>query len=379
MAEPLWDAVTGQPAAVTILRRAVDEEEVPHALLFVGPAGAGQREVARALAADLNCPRGAPACGACSTCRRIASGVHPASRDFVPEGASHVVDAVREEWIPAATRSLVEGTRKVLRVEAADRMNDGAQNAFLKVLEEPPPSVTWILEAEDVDALLETVVSRCRRIDFTLWTPEHLAAYADRLGIPEEERAAAVRAAMGLPNRLVELADPDVAAARRRHLALVGELVDRGPGGVVPLVHELVGWSRERQHARAAANADELDRLEELYGGEWPPGVRTRAQKRHARLEREERTRALLALLDDVGSYLRDVVVVATGGGEEAVVNLDAVDRIRRDAARVPTAVAVDGLAAVAACAEALEGHGQPELQLERLLLRLAVGLYDAA
>jgi DNA polymerase III subunit delta' len=137
-----WDEVLGQPAAVTSLRAALRNDEVAHAWLLVGPKGVGQQEATRALAAALNCPESSSVeagCGSCSTCRRIGRGAHPAVSDLEPEGAYHVVDAVRGEWIPTATRTLTEGRRRVLRVVAADRMNEAAQNAFLKILEEPPP------------------------------------------------------------------------------------------------------------------------------------------------------------------------------------------------------------------------------------------------
>ncbi len=376
----MWERVLGQPAATTTLRASVDRGEVSHAWLFVGPPGVGQREAVRALAADLNCPnraregaRGAGACGKCSICRRLAAGTHPALREFEPEGTHHMVDGVREEWIPAATRTLVEGCRKVLRVVAADRMNEGAQNAFLKVLEEPPESVVWILEAEDEEALLETVISRCRRVDFAPWGAEVLAEYAGDLGLSEERREALVRASMGSPERLSDLADPDVAQARHEHLEIVGRLLDEGLAAVVPTAKALDAWARSRRKVRAAQNAAELARLEESFGGAWPAGVKGRLQKRFERFERDERQRALRIVLDDLGSYLRDLLALSGDPGSDHVVNADHASQLLRDAARVPATAALAGLAAVGDCADALERQGNPELHLERLLLRLAV------
>ncbi|MFN2557716.1 MAG: ATP-binding protein [Nitriliruptorales bacterium] len=372
----MWDRVLGQSAATATLRTAVEHDEVSHAWLFIGSPGVGQREAVRALAADLNCPNRSAggACGACSTCRRVEAGTHPALREFEPEGAYHVVDAVREEWILAASRTLVEGCRKVLRVVAADRMNEGAQNAFLKVLEEPPESVVWILEAEDEDALLDTVISRCRRVDFVPWGVEVLGEYAAELCVPDEQRAALVRAAIGSPERLTDLADPDVAAARHEHLEIVGRLLDGGMAEVVPTAKALDAWARNRRKVQAANNAAEMARLEESFGGAWPPGVKGRLQKRFERFERDERQRALRIVLDDLGSYLRDLLAVAGGASPTQAVNADHATQLRRDAARVPAPVALAGLAAVGDCADALERQGNPELHLERLLLRLAAG-----
>jgi DNA polymerase III subunit delta' len=390
----LWDRVVGQEAATTIVRAAVSREEVAHAWLLVGTPGVGQGELVAALAADLNCEQrgeGGAACGACSTCTRIAAGRHPACQTFEPEGAEHVVGSVREAWIPAATRSLVEGRVRVLRIVAADRMNEGAQNAFLKVLEEPPAPVVWVLDAEDPGMLLDTIVSRCRRLDLAPWGPAQLAARADQLGAPAERRDALVAAALGALERLEALIDDVLAAAeaaedpdaddaattpaRDRHVAMVGRLLDEGPGIAVGLARELDAWAKEQRKRRGARHREELDRLEESFGGEWPPGVKKRVEKRLERLERGERRRALTRALDDIATYLRDLVAVASGASP---VNVDHEERIRRDAERLPPRVALVGLDAIREATEALEGQGQPELQLERMFLRLGVEIYRA-
>src|SRR5690606_22785931 len=149
------------------------------------------------LAAALNCPARIEIdepCGRCDTCGRIARGMHPAVADLEPDGAFHVVDDVREDWIRTATLTLAEGRRRVMRVVAADRMNEAAQNAFLKILEEPPASVVWVLDAEAESALLETVVSRCRRLTMVPWGPDALEVRAAELGVPDDRRSAYSRA-----------------------------------------------------------------------------------------------------------------------------------------------------------------------------------------
>jgi DNA polymerase III subunit delta' len=382
-----WDTVVGQPAATAALRAALVADELAHAWLVVGPRGVGQEPLAAALAGALNCERAPSAdrgCDACDTCRRTATAAHTALQVFVPEGATYVVDHVRDEWSKAANRTATEGRRKVLRITAADRMNEAAQNAFLKILEEPPPSVVWLLEVEDESALLETIVSRCRRLSVVPWGPDTLLVEAERLGVPADQRRALARAAMGSPQRLADLADPDVAEARRRHLDVVEQLATGGPGVVVPLAKELVAWAKGRSAARRATNEAEVADLERQFGVDargkgWPPRLQAQLKKRHARLEREEQRRALDFLLDDLASYLRDVLAASGGGSAEVLVNVDHEAAIRRDAARVPPAGAIEGLRAIAACREALDRNGAAELQLERVLLALALPIYAAA
>jgi DNA polymerase III subunit delta' len=381
-----WDEVLGQPAAVASLRAALRVDEVAHAWLLMGPDGVGQREATRALAAALNCPDRAEdaGCGTCSTCQRIGRGVHPAVESFEPEGQFHLVDAVHD-WITTASRSLVEGQRRVLRVVAADRMNEAAQNAFLKILEEPPPSVVWVLEASDESALLDTIVSRCRRLDVVPWGPDALAELAVReLGVEDDRAAELARASLGSPERLRDLADPELAEARWQHLAILDRLATGGPGLVVPLAKELTGWARGRVAPLKERHRAEFASYEESYGVDergrgWPPGVKKRLEQRHARLERAEMRRALDQLLDTLASQLRDLLAVGSGAGPAQLVNGDHLASLQRDAVRLPAPDAVAGLRAIARCREALDRNGAPELQIERLLLALALPLYAKA
>lgn len=384
MSRDPWDEVLAQPAAVDALQAALAADEVGHAWLVVGPREVGQQEIARALAAALNCDdpgRGRDrGCGTCSVCLRCLRGTHPAVVDLEPEGAQHVVADVREDWIPLASRSMSEGRRRVVRVIAADRMNEAAQSAFLKILEEPPASVVWVLEAEHDAGLLQTVTSRCRRLDVGPWGPDAMRSLATRLEIPEPEREALVRAALGSPRRLRDLADPGVSEARHRHLGLFGRLAKDGPGQVVPIARELSAWAKSRTAVVKEANAEELARFEEAYGVErgkgWPPRIRQRLTRRFERLERQEHRRALGLVLDDLSSYLRDLLAMASGGGGVQLVNVDHSDEVRRDAAGMQLTSLLDGLRAIEDCRSAFERNGNAELHLERLLMRLALPLY---
>ena len=402
----------GGRAAAEALRDAVRRDRLAHAWVLVGPEGLGQQELAVALAATLNCERSDPAarpCASCGTCARTLRDVHPALVTLEPDGAVHRVEDVRGTWTETALRTTPEARRKVLRIVAADRMNAAAQNAFLKLLEEPPPSVVWILEAEDPGRLLETVLSRCRRVDLPPWATADVAGWlAGVLGAPggdpaalgpDDRRrvAAAVAGARASRDRLRALrrdlatADPatarvvldEVEAARRPQLELLGELARGGPGAVVPTAKRLVAAARARRDALAERHAAQREALEEAYGVEgsrgWPPGVRARLDKRFERIERAEEQRALRILLDDLAAHLRDLLALAAGADAAALIDDDATDLLARDAGLLLPEELIAALEAVGRCRAALDRNGAAELHLERLLLAVSVALYVRA
>ena len=424
----------GQPAATTSLRESVARDEVGHAMLLVGPAGVGQAELATSFAAALNCPDAVDGtgCGTCSVCRRTVEGTHTALVQYEPEGANHLIGTVREEWLPEAYRTLVEGNRRVMRIVAADQMNEAAQNAFLKALEEPGPSTVWLLEAEDDRALLETITSRCRRIDVAPWSPADLARRGRDLGLPEDRLAGLTRAANGSPRRLESFAtrecptcgkafamsrrggrwrlpdgvvgedgvarcdntrarahtsgsDDELVLDRGRdlHLGLVDHLHVQGPGAVTGWVGQVMARADMRRKAVAAVHEEELSQLQEDLGVKagrgWPPGMKARIEKRHKRAEREAAAQSVTECLDDIGTLLRDLLVVQAGGADTDLVNVDRAADLRRDGARLGAREAIEALAGISWVRQAMsEFNGVPALQLESLLIPVAVGVYRA-
>jgi len=402
----LWaDAgVGGARTAAMSLHDAAVSDRLSHAWLLVGPDGVGQHELAVALAATSNCRAEASErpCGDCETCLRTQRDVHPALITFEPDGAAHRVEDVRGAWSEAAMRTTPEARRKVLRIVAADRMNVAAQNAFLKLLEEPPASVVWILEAEDPGRLLETILSRCRRLDLPPWSSDdvrtwlgtHLGGGAG--GGPDdaariESAVCAARSSAdwlrGLrrdvtgagPRESREVIDT-IARLRAEHLGLVDVLANEGPGAVVPTVKRIVGVAKARREALVDRQAAEMSALEEAYGVEgprgWPPGVKSRIEKRFERIARAEEQRTLRLTLDDLAGYLRDLVAVAAGASADALINTDAARQLERDALRLHPVDLLSAITAVGACRSALDRNGAPELQFERLLLSVATSLY---
>lgn len=170
-----FDAILGQEKAVRLIQADLKRGRVAHAYLFSGPRGAGKRTAALALAKALNCSS-APRddfCDRCDTCRRIEHKNHPDVVRIVPDGASIKIDQIRRLQREFAY-SAAEAEHRVVIIEQAETMTVEAANSMLKFLEEPVTPMVAILIAEQADAVLTTIRSRCRRIRFVPLLPEHL-------------------------------------------------------------------------------------------------------------------------------------------------------------------------------------------------------------
>lgn len=149
----------GLPAA---LRRDITgalAARFPQSVLFAG-AGTRTRPLARTVAAALLCGQGNP-CGACVSCRKVENGVHPDLIEVDEEGEIKIETARRIRSEASVLPN--DGARKVFLIAHAERMNVPAQNALLKVLEEPPKYCFFLLCTEQPDRILETILSRCTR------------------------------------------------------------------------------------------------------------------------------------------------------------------------------------------------------------------------
>ncbi len=209
---PMPGAVTrGQPLALAAIAAMV-VGPAPHAVLLSGPASSGKTTLAEDLAAGLLCndpdPKARP-CRRCRGCRLMASGNHPDLHRLAPEGPGgqiRIGDAASPE--PGTVRHLVgelallsmEGGARVAIVEKADRLNDGAQNALLKMLEEPPAGVSIVLCADREECLLPTVMSRCVRVRLGAVDGREIERWLGERGLADAPSAARVaRLAAGAP------------------------------------------------------------------------------------------------------------------------------------------------------------------------------------
>jgi len=161
---------------VRLLQRSLSRGRLGHAYLFAGHDLAELEALARTLAKVVNCREpvraagGGPAidcCDCCASCRKIDGQTHADVHWIRPESKLRVVTIGQmREFMREIFLKATEAERKVGVIVAADRLNEAAANAFLKTLEEPPPTSVLILLSTDPRRMLETVLSRCLRLSF---------------------------------------------------------------------------------------------------------------------------------------------------------------------------------------------------------------------
>jgi DNA polymerase-3 subunit delta' len=304
-----FESVPEQAEAKGLLAAALAQGPA-HAYLFHGPPGVGKRATALAFASELL--GGDP---------RVERRTHPDLYVLEPLGDQIRIDAIRELRRDLHMRPF-EADRRVYLIFGAHLLNDEAADALLKDLEEPPPYAVIVLVADEVGSLPETIRSRCQPVPYRRLSEravrKEVQARAPQLS--EEEATSIARVAGGRLDRAQRLLDP-AAAERRTELLEVARAVYADP-------RFDPGKAAERLMNAARARAAEAKEQEEAA----QEGLELTAREAEQRLRRAARgaeREELLASLDELAAWYRDVVAAA--GAEQALVHADRVEQLLED------------------------------------------------
>src|ERR671913_2045324 len=343
-----FGGIVGQEPVVRTLRRAIETDRVSHAYLFSGPRGTGKTSTAKVLAMGLNCEQGPTAepDGTCESCRAIVGN---SSLDVLEMDAAsnRGIDEIRDlrdkvNLAPAA------GRVKVYIIDEVHMLTAEAFNALLKMLEEPPEHVVFVLATTEKHKVLPTIISRCQSFDFRRPSVETLVgkleeiAGAENIEVEPEaltviarEGRGSFRDAEGLLDQLSSFAEGRITAS------IVRELL--GSAG-----SEVLLETTDALYERRAADALRIvDRL----SGEG---------------------KDLGQFVGELLAYLRNVMLLPYAP-EIALAGVGAEERpqLEEQANAIPTAEVVRLVTTLDDALSRIRRGGDPKLELELVFLKL--------
>ena len=333
-----------QPAVAAVFQRSLANNRLAHAYLFTGDALEDMELAARELAKAVNCesPTKQGGCDRCDACRKIDAatppgGQHPDVQWIRPESKSRVIVIEQTRDLEKSLQlKPTMGRMKVGVIVEADRINTSAANSFLKTLEEPPDRSLLLLLTAAPGQLLETVRSRCQRVQFG---------------------AAAAR-------------EPEAA-----HAPLVdGLLTLLGAGGSVLKAYKLFDTIRayldaERKKVEEQVEqAAQLDRYRQVADAKW---LEKKEDEMKAQVEAEYRRRRK-AVMVTLEWLLRDALICIEGGDAALLFNRERGDALRKLAAAQTRERALANLETLATLQDQLERNVNEALAMEVALLRLS-------
>ena len=353
-----FDDLPEQPEARRLLRAAVAEGPA-HAYLLHGPAGVGKRAAARAFAAELLGDE-----------RRVAAGTHPDLFSLEALGEMIRIDEVRALHRDLHMRPY-EADRRVYVIADAHLLNEDAADALLKDLEEPPSYAVIVLVADELGPIPATILSRCQLVPF------RRLAGACGARVPRRARAGSLRDGGAC-------ARPRVGRSPRSRRAPPRSRGSRPPRrvaarGALPLRRSS---SSIRPMPRRRSSTRPGSSVRPRGSGRRPAlaGVDLTARESEQRLRRVQRgaeREELLATLEELASWYRDLVVVAAGA-EQAAVHADRLDVLREDATRERAPDAETAAELARDTWRALEEFNlNPALTLEALFVQLTARVFQ--
>jgi DNA polymerase-3 subunit gamma/tau len=343
-----FGSIVGQEPVVRTLRRAIETDRVSHAYLFSGPRGTGKTSTAKVLAMGLNCEKGTTPepDGTCDSCRAIMGN---SSMDVLEMDAAsnRGIDEIRDLRDKVNLAPLA-GRMRVYIIDEVHMLTAEAFNALLKMLEEPPEHVVFVLATTEKHKVLPTIISRCQSFDFRrpsietlveklgeISEAENIEVEPEALTVIAREGRGSFRDAEGLLDQLSSFAEGPITASMVREL-----LGGVGPEALIETTYAL----HERRAADALSMVDRFSNTGKDLGqvvGELLAHLRN------------------LMLLP----YAPEVALAGVGAEERP--------QLEEQANAVPTAEIVRLVTALDDALNRMRRGGDPKLELEVVFLKL--------
>ena len=341
--------VVGQDAIVAALQNQVETGRIGHAYLFTGTRGTGKTSCAKIFAKAVNCPEcaGGDPCGVCPVCRGIDDGsiLDVVEIDAASNSGVDNIRDLRDEtaYTPSVCRY------KVYIIDEVHMLSGGAFNALLKIMEEPPAHVIFILATTEIHKVPATILSRCQRYDFARIQPAQIAA---RLAYIAGEEG--LRLTDGAAALIARLAD----GAMRDALSIL----DTCAGGSAEVDEELV-----RRMAGVTERGYLFSLSDALAAGDAAAALAEVAALR-------QRSVDLKRLCEELAGHYRSLMLAALPGGEELLPGADEEERQNylRRAKTLPQSEAVRAIRQLGAALERMGRSMDPRIELELALLAIA-------
>jgi DNA polymerase-3 subunit delta' len=337
----MWQVI-GQDRILSLLDYSLKTNTIAHAYLLVGPRHVGKRTLAFNLAQALNCDGPELPCGQCRSCQRILEGKHAdvISISMNSKIESAVTSNSLEHKTEIGIKDMLElqrmanlppyeGKYKVFIIDDAEYLSTEAANSLLKILEEPPQRIAWLLLASEEERLLPTIISRCQRLELK--------------PVPSER----------VQEILISSYDVDADKAKL----------------LTQLCHGRLGWALS-----ALANDDILEQRSQRIvklSSLLPAGLEQRfayAQELASQLSQNRRAGA--EIIEIWLDWWRDLMLIK-GGCREAIINVD-YERTLEEQARELSLSEIEGfLANLCLLQEEISKNVNPRLALEWLMLNL--------
>ncbi len=283
--------VSGNVRIKKILKLALERQRVPNSLIFCGPAGVGKKEMALTLAKSLNClERTDDSCDGCLSCAAIVEGRHPDVMTIAAEKQEIKIDQIRFLKQMASLRPMI-GKKRVFIIEDAEAMNDEAANSLLKVLEEPPLYSHIILVTDSPFLLFPTIRSRCQSLVFAAIGREEIEEILVERNFEKEQARILALLVDGNLERALEFEWDEVRALKEEAWRLFEALVSTDRSALF----------LERFGGLAKAVQEEFGRVLEVFS-----------------------------------SFVRDILLLRTGGDPRLLLNPDLEGKLREAEADWP-------------------------------------------